>query len=202
MSTVTKRKPRDRPANHTRPTKRQQTDHSDSNASRRTPRRNLTLADWLAVYAFIDSHPDVSQSEVVRHFSTLGTGALIFEQSTLSRKLRDRAKMEARVNDNPAALSSKRPRVVTRPDVERALVLWLRHAEGEGQTVSGPMLREKRKQFEVEFEVPERERLLGDGWIHSFCKTYRVHESSVRGEADSVVSIVGVDGGETSQLPS
>jgi len=201
MSTDVKRtrKPRERPANYTRPKKRQQTSPSDNNAPTRTPRQNLTLADWLTVYAFIDSHPDVSQSEVVRHFSTLRTGALIFEQSTLSRKLRDRAKMEARVNDNPAALSSKRPRIVTRPDVERALVLWVQHMEGEGQTVSGPMLREKRKQFEDEFEVPERERLFGDGWLHSFRKTYRVHENSGRGEADSVEPVVGVNN-ETPQV--
>ena len=41
------------------------------------------------------------------------------------------------------------------------------------------MLREKRKQFEEEFNVPVDER-LGDGWVPSFCKTYRQH-----GEAGS-----------------
>jgi hypothetical protein len=46
--------------------------------------------------------------------------------------------------------------------------------EIKGDTVNGPMLRAKRAKFEEEFDVPEEERLLGDGWIASFCRTYRI----------------------------
>ena len=81
-------------------------------------RLNLTLHDWLTVFAFIDSHPDMSQENVVTYFKTRAEGALYFDQSTLSRKLKNRFELELRVNDNPNALSSKRPRIVTRPDVE------------------------------------------------------------------------------------
>ncbi|KAG8212900.1 hypothetical protein J3R82DRAFT_11241, partial [Butyriboletus roseoflavus] len=84
--------------------------------------QNLTLADWLLVYAYIDTHPDISQAGIVEHFQTCHEGALIFNQSTLSHKLRECHNMEACANDNPTALSLKRPRVVTRPDVEHALV--------------------------------------------------------------------------------
>ena len=69
--------------------------------------QNLTLSDWLIVYSYVDSHPDVPQADIVQHFGSLPTGALVFTQSTLSRKLWDCPKMEARVNDNPTALSSK-----------------------------------------------------------------------------------------------
>ncbi|KIJ54773.1 hypothetical protein M422DRAFT_240860 [Sphaerobolus stellatus SS14] len=51
---------------------------------------NLTLHDWMTVYAF------------TRH-----EGALEFTQSTLSRKLKNRKDLEAHVEDNPNALSSK-----------------------------------------------------------------------------------------------
>ena len=71
--------------------------------------------------------------------------------------------MEAHVNDNPTALSSKRPRIVVRPDVEHALYLWLLHMENKGEIVTGPMLREKCSRFEAEFQVPEKERLTGEG---------------------------------------
>jgi hypothetical protein len=37
----------------------------------------------------------------------------------------------------------QRLRVVTRPDVERALILWVRHMEERGETVNGPMLKAK-----------------------------------------------------------
>ena len=52
-------------------------------------RRNLTLADWMMVYAYIDSHPDANQGEIVKYFRTHPSGQLIFDQSTLSRKLQD-----------------------------------------------------------------------------------------------------------------
>ncbi|KAF9220232.1 hypothetical protein BS17DRAFT_820915 [Gyrodon lividus] len=87
----TKRKPRDKPTN--RPPQ--------------TSRQNLTLADWLFIYAYIDAHPDTSQADIVEYFRMHQEGVLIFTQSTLSHKPQERSKMEARANDNPIALSSK-----------------------------------------------------------------------------------------------
>ncbi|KAG2080299.1 hypothetical protein BD769DRAFT_1556561 [Suillus cothurnatus] len=59
----------------------------------------------------------------------LVVGALAFSQSALSRALKRRPELEARINSNPNALSSKRPSVVTRPDVEQALFTWVKHME-------------------------------------------------------------------------
>jgi hypothetical protein len=74
---------------------------------------NLTLHDWMTVFAFIDAHPALGQTAVVEHFKSKAVGALVFTQSTLSRKLKDRTKLEARVQSYPNALSSKRPRMET-----------------------------------------------------------------------------------------
>ena len=149
--------------------------------------QNLTLSNWMDVYSYVDSHPNASQADIVWHFSTLATGALVFDQSTLSRKLQDHPKMEARVNSNPTALSSKRPCIVTWPDVEWALYLWCLHMQNaKGEIVTGPMLWEKRSRFEDEFQVPKKERLLGEGWLHSFCKTYNIRKHQWHGEAGSV----------------
>jgi hypothetical protein len=49
---------------------------------------NLTLQDWLTVFAFINAHPTLSQKRVVDHFSFLKKGALKFTQSTLSCKIK------------------------------------------------------------------------------------------------------------------
>ncbi|KAG2358632.1 hypothetical protein BDR07DRAFT_1337500, partial [Suillus spraguei] len=102
-----------------------------------TTRKNLTLNDWLAVFAYIDTHPHQSQAEIVLHFEKEPTGALAFSQSALSRALKRQPELEARVNSNQNALSSKRPHVVTRPDVERALLTWVKHMEIKGDTVNG-----------------------------------------------------------------
>jgi hypothetical protein len=192
MSTNLKRKPRDKPAAYNRPAKQRRIAEDTPRTSAQSPegssRQNLTLSDWMSVYSYVDMHHNVPQAQVVQHFKSLESGALIFTQSTLSRKLRERPEMEARQNDNPNALSSKRPRVVTRPDVERAIILWIRHMENKGETVTGPMLREKRKKFEDEFDVPEKERLSGEAWVQSFCKAYKIREHRRHGEAGSVDS--------------
>ena len=155
-------------------------------AKTKSTRENLTLSDWLTVFAYIDNHPSHSQGQVVRHFSEKVDGALIFKQSTLSRKIKIRATLEERAQSTPTALSSKRARIVTRPDVEHALILWVRHMEERKETVSGPMLREKRKRFEELLQVPETERLPGEGWVVPFCKAYKIKEFRRHGEAASV----------------
>jgi hypothetical protein len=58
--------------------------------------------------------------------------------------------------------------------------------EARGEVVIGPMLVEKRKQFETELQVPKEERLTGEGWVTSFCKTYKIWEHQRHGEAGSV----------------
>lgn len=136
-----------------------------------TSHTNLTLHDWLTVIRYVESHPDMTQLQIVDYFRSRKEGALIFTQSTLSRKLHERAELKGRATANPTALSSKRPHVVTNPKVERALVLWVRSMEQKGETVNGPMLVEKRQRFEEALKVPEVERLPGNGWVASFCKT-------------------------------
>ena len=133
-------------------------------------RENLTLYDWMTVYSYVDTLPQpIKQGEVVRYFATRPQGALFFSQATLSRKLQQRQEMEARVASNPNALSSKRPRVVTRPDVDRALWLWVQQMIQKGEVVNGPMLMAKQEVFEKALDVPEEDRLPGPGWIQSFC---------------------------------
>lgn len=149
-------------------------------------RSNLTLADWLSVFAYIDQHPNLTQDAIVQHFTTRAEGSLIFDQSTLSRKLKNRTKLEERVNEHPNALSGKRSRVVTRPDVERALFLWVKHMEEIGESVNGAMLVAKRGRFEDLFNVPLEERLQGDGWVSPFKRAYNIKEYRRHGEAGSV----------------
>ena len=194
MPSTLKRKPRAKPTTGAHPAKRlkaikpnaPKTSAQPPTKNTGTSRQNLTLADWMTVYAYIDSHPTSSQMNIVQHFRSLETGALVFNQSTLSRKLQERPEMEARANSNPNALSSKKPRIVTRPDVERALVHWVKDMENKHETVSGPMLQEKRRRFEDQFQVPDDERLTGDSWVQSFCRAYNIREIRRHGEAASV----------------
>ncbi len=187
--TVATRKPLEKPTPYQRKPKppiKKDVARTSAKSIESDKRRNLTLADLLIIFKFIDEHPLLSQERVVEYFRTNKEGALVFTQSALSRKLKNRTELEERSQSNPLALSEKRARIVTQPDVECALVLWVNHMMEKGETVSGPMLREKRKRFEDLFKVPDDERLGGDGWISSFCKTYKIKEHKQHGEAGSV----------------
>ncbi|KIK78578.1 hypothetical protein PAXRUDRAFT_163632, partial [Paxillus rubicundulus Ve08.2h10] len=138
------------------------------------------------VYRFVDAHPSVAQTQIVQHFNSLKTNSIFFDQSTLSHKSQECPKMEAHIDDNPTTLSSKRPCVVTSPAVELALTHWVQHMKAKGETVTGPMLQEKCRRFEEELQVPEKERLLSEGWLQSFWKTNNIHEHWQHREAGLV----------------
>ena len=72
---------------------------------------------------------------------------------------------------NPNALSGKKAWIVTCPDVERALVLWVNHMEEKLEHVTGAMLVAKWAKFEDKLGVPDAEWLKSDGWVQGFCKT-------------------------------
>jgi len=70
--------------------------------------------------------------------------------------------------------------------VERALILWVCHlADSKGEIVTGPMLQEKHVRFEALLNVPDDQRLLGDGWVTSFYKTYKLKKQWQHREARS-----------------
>jgi hypothetical protein len=132
----------------------------------------LTLHDWLTVVAYFDGHQPISQDDVVKHFANNKDGILIFTQCSLSRHLSEKGRMEdkRRLEATPTALSSKRARIVTRPDVEAALFKWVKHMEEKGEHVSGAMLMVKREKFEEALDVPEEARLKTGGWVTNFCR--------------------------------
>jgi len=163
-------------------------------------RQNLTLHDWMTVFKHIDNQPKpINQGEIIEYFQSRPAGVLIFTQSTLSRKLKDREKLENRVSSNPNALSSKRPCIVTRPDVDEALSLWVRHMEEKQLVVNSAMLTAKRVKFEDRFNVPEEERLRGRGWIRSFCHAYVNSTNRKEYGIDSLLS-TGIGSGSLSSM--
>ena len=130
--------------------------------------KNLTLVDWMMVYAYVDEHPGTYQQQIVKYFKTLSTRALVFNQSTLFHKLHKHPKMEAHVTSYPNALLKKKAHSVIWLDIEWALVLWMHHIQGKDLTVTGPLLQEKWSQFEKKFNIPDEEKLTGGSWVQNF----------------------------------
>ena len=49
---------------------------------------NLTLHDWMVIFAFMDKHPHISQGDVVKHFASKKDGALVFNVAELVKRKR------------------------------------------------------------------------------------------------------------------
>ena len=128
--------------------------------------KNLTINDWLTISTFIDTLPSISQTSVCNHFQSLTDGALEFNQTTLSQKLKKQEKIEAH------AASTKCQCIVTHPEVDQALYLWLKSMKAKNEVVTGNMLCTKQRFFEQELRVPEEAQLQGEGWLASFKKVW------------------------------
>ncbi|KAJ7614174.1 hypothetical protein FB45DRAFT_697418, partial [Roridomyces roridus] len=130
-------------------------------------RQDLTYHDWIQVFDYMDDHKSLSPKQVVAYFNLRpdkAGGKLQFGQSALSKKLKQKDHIRATVaTGEPNVLSMKRARVVTSPEVDKALGLWVQDMERKRHTVTGPMLIEQRKRFEVALDIPEEQRLTGGG---------------------------------------
>jgi hypothetical protein len=91
------RKPGDKPAAYSQPAKQWQKNAEDTlRTSAHFPEcstsyQNLTihsLTGWQSIHLSTHSDPDMPQAEVVQHFKSLKSGALIFNQSTPCRNTR------------------------------------------------------------------------------------------------------------------
>ena len=126
------------------------------------------VVDWY------DHHQPIPQAEIIKYFKNLHDDVLLFNQGTLSHHLTKKGHEldQAKLASTPTALSSKCAWIVKQPDVEEALWLWVQHMEQKQETVTGAMLVERHAQFEDALNVPEEERLQGEGWVQKFLQTW------------------------------
>ena len=166
-SEVKQRKPR-----ATKPYVRK-TAAADSQEKPKKPSRpRLTLEEWLEIVAYFDNHKGISQPDVVKHFRDRLQKPLHFDQGSLSRHLsvKGRAADQEQLLATPTSLTGKKIPIVTRPDVEAALVLWVKHMDQKKEHATGPMFMAKRAALEKAMNVPEEERLHSNGWVQKFCR--------------------------------
>ena len=91
-------KPREKPAPYKQHSqavpKTKDTPTTSAKPDKITAWKNLTLNNWLVVFAYIDTHPNQSQGKIIVHFKEKLTGALNFSQSALSRALKWQTELE------------------------------------------------------------------------------------------------------------
>ena len=109
---------------------------SEAETSKHIKRKDLSLADKILVIDELEKK--TLQSTVAKKFG--------ISQSQVSRILKSKKKLFSahRSNKNP---TRKRARKSTQEDVEDALLQWFKQAKSRGLIITGPMLREKVKNF-------------------------------------------------------
>ena len=109
---------------------------SEAGTSKHIKHQDLSLADKILVIDELEKK--TLQSTVAKKFG--------ISQSQVSQNLKSKEKLFSahRSNKNP---THKRARKSTQEDIEDALLQWFKQAKSRGLIITGPMLREKAKNF-------------------------------------------------------
>ena len=111
--------------------------------------------------------------------------------STLSDIMKNREKIKAEcVCLDARATAVKRTRTVTHPDVDKAMILWLRQMSLRPDLrIDGCMLLQQVNKFRLKIN-PDDITPISASWIDRFKKRYdiaRVHKADVSGGVDTEV---------------
>ena len=109
---------------------------SEAGTSKHIKRKDLSLADKILVIDELVKK--TSQSTVAKKIG--------ISQSQVSRILKSKKKLFSAHRSNKNS-TRKRARKSTQEDVEDALLQWFKQAKSRGLIITGPMLREKAKNF-------------------------------------------------------
>jgi hypothetical protein len=100
----------------------------------------------------------------------------------VSQILHNKEKWLSIVEDSFEA-KAKRQRSPRYPSIEEALALWLEHATGDSQVVTGAILQKKALDFAL--LLGESSFTGSSGWLDKFKKRISAKQHAIRGEANS-----------------
>ncbi|KAG8749740.1 hypothetical protein FRC12_013256 [Ceratobasidium sp. 428] len=137
-------------------------------------RQHLTYTDKLRILDYYHAHSHLIQVDVVR---ALRCEYPTLSQSTLSNYLSHEQEIRAYVELNPSHLRYKKPFRVALPDVDAALVDWVRDQLNRGERLTGDRICEKGRWFCEEMNIPPEKRIsFSSGWLDNFKERLGLHE--------------------------
>ncbi|CAE6458781.1 unnamed protein product [Rhizoctonia solani] len=147
--------------------------------------QNLTNYDKLRIINLIyRKPPGTSVYRMIPLLRQLGYATIV--ASTLSRLLKNEAKIRAYVQLNPQRLYEKRPPILTLPDVDKAVSQWVVQKLSNPRTrLNGDMIREKAREFSCLLGYPENVLKFSNGCLERFKVRLGLSQHCFHGEAAS-----------------
>ncbi|KAH8035597.1 hypothetical protein HPB51_007832 [Rhipicephalus microplus] len=135
--------------------------------------RTLPLKEKLAAIQEVDA--GVKKTEVALKYG--------LTKSTLTTILKAKDKLQN--NASRFAPDRKRLREAAYPDLENAVLLWLKRARSSNLPINGPILREKAEELFLRLGIEDFK--CSDGWISRFKERHGLSFKTTEGDDESQV---------------
>ncbi|KAH8034210.1 hypothetical protein HPB51_021880 [Rhipicephalus microplus] len=135
--------------------------------------RTLPLKEKLAAIQEVDA--GVKKTEVALKYG--------ITKSTLTTILKAKDKLHN--NASRFAPDRKRLREAAYPDLENAVLLWLKRARSSNLPINGPILREKAEELSLRLGIEDFK--CSDGWISPFKERHGLFFKTTEGDDESQV---------------
>ncbi|KAH8019530.1 hypothetical protein HPB51_019957 [Rhipicephalus microplus] len=135
--------------------------------------RTLPLKEKLAAIQEVDA--GVKKTEVALKYG--------ITKSTLTTILKAKDKLQN--NASRFAPNRKRLREAAYPDLENAVLLWLKRARSSNLPINGPILREKAEELSLRLGIEDFK--CSDGWISRFKERHGLSFKTTEGDDESQV---------------
>ena len=150
-------------------------------ASSRTVKRKRVVLSIETKLAILDKvAKGATQSDLAREYN--------IGRSTVTDLKRNEAKLRefaTGLDDQGISSSRKIMRLAKEQQVEEAVYLWFVQKRSQDTPVSGPLLKEKAKEFHEKLHIEEDDPpsfTASSGWLWRFCNRHGIRELSLQGE--------------------
>lgn len=139
------------------------------------PHKALSFDRKLKIIEEVDKKV-LSKTEISKKFDV--------PKSTLSRIMKDRAKIEDSVKMGTFTTNRMRMRTTPYEELENVLFVWFKRARSANFPVSGPILAEKAREIATRMGIENFN--ISDGWLSRFKRRHGLVFKAVSGEAAAV----------------
>lgn len=143
-------------------------------------RRQFSLQVKVDIIKFVEKHPDVSYCDVGKKFEA--------SKDVVYRAVKDKENImqafEKRASSLESVSSSKRLKTSDHPQLEEALITWIRSVRSQNIPLDGPTVLIKAEAYSTALGIENFK--ASQGWLSNFKKRHGITFQRIQGEAASV----------------